>query len=200
MGKSTSEQSEQTILLGDSHSTAPGLGGPQLLGDSQGTAPVLIGAQLPGDSHSTTPGRGGPQLLGDSHGTAPGPPGPQSPQAECYYLARRCRQMGLDGCGYRTWGCHPAGRFQWRALGCLQRKGQVRDPQAGVDSATPLAESPRNPSFITEGTAATVGQGSGPDPTPVPPCSPRTPERDASYTSSPSLSPTPQHGAVVLFL
>lgn len=101
--------------------------------------------------------------------------GPQNPQAECCYLAGRCRRAGQAGCGHRAQGGHLAGRSQWRALGSLQEKGQVRDSQeAKVDLDVPLAESLESPSFVSEGTTASAGLGSGPDPTPTPLCSPRT--------------------------
>lgn len=114
-------------------------------------------------------------------GPPPGLAGPQTPQAECCYLVGRCRQAG---CGHRTRGSHLAGHSQWRALGSLQERGQVRASQeAGVDLDVLLAESPESPSFVPEGTTATVGLGSGPDPTPTPLCSPRTRDRH-SYPSS----------------
>lgn len=128
--------------------------------------------------------------------TVTGPPlgleGPQSPQAECYYLASRCRQVGQAGCGHRARGGHLAGRSQWRALGSLQERGQVRDSQeAGVDLDVPLAESPESPSFVSEGTTAAVGLGSSPDPTPTPLCSPRTRGRRFLSFLSFLLSPPP---------
>lgn len=168
--------------------------GPQLFRDSHGTAPGPADPQLLGDSHGTVPGLAVPQLLGDSHGTTPGSECPQSPQAECCYLAGRCRQ---GGCGRRARGCRPAGRSRWRTRGSLQEKGQVRGPQAGVHPAVPLAESPTNLSSIPEGAAATVGPGSGLEPTPLPLCSPGTPEADVSYFFI-SFSPTPPEWGFLL--
>lgn len=117
---------------------------------------------------------------------------PQSPAESCY-LEGRCRQVGQAGSSRRARGCHPVGRSRWRVHGSLQRREQVRDPQAGVDPAIPLARSPRSPPFIPKGTAAAEGLGSGPDPILTPICSPRTPEVGGSYSSSLSFSRTPQH-------
>lgn len=122
------------------------------MGKARETPGLPTGQPLPKQSEQT------PSSTGIVTALPPGPVGPKvhamvtvhhtppSSAAECCYLAGRYQLAGGAGHGCRAQGCRPVGRSRWTALGSLQRRGQVRGPEA-EGGHCPSGQDPQEPVF-----------------------------------------------------